>query len=118
MANTVVIDVREPAMVHDGEEIAGSELAAAQLSGIAGVSIEGMPDRVCNGAYLAAGQCEGCPRFASTEGKHLYYDREEKRWCLNHVLSPASHTSLAHITSARGLLPTGVQRMSSVGTLL
>eukprot|EP01043_Picozoa_sp_COSAG02_P031814 COSAG02_NODE_2094_length_9849_cov_9.775282_2_plen_877_part_00 len=92
------------------EEIAGSELAAAQLGGIAGVSIEGMPERVCNGAYLAAGQYEGCPRFASTEGKHLYYDREEKRWCLNHAFSPASHTSLAHITSASGRLPTGVQQ--------
>ena len=63
------------AEVSDSEPLAeqtACNAAKEQLTDVAGVTIEGMPQAEFNSVYLPVGEHEGWVRFESAEGKHLY----------------------------------------------
>ena len=83
------------------------EAAVAQLSGVAGVKLKGLPVREFNGIYKPAGEHEGWPRFENAEGKHLFRFVADGEWYLEDDFVPESTTPQAYVASASGPLPVG-----------
>ena len=81
------------------------EAAVAQLSGVAGVKLKGLPVREFNGIYKPAGEHEGWPRFENDSGKHLFRFVADGEWYLEDDFVPESTTPQAYVASASGPLP-------------
>ena len=90
----------------EAAEQAVCDAAKAQLAGVAGVAIDGMPDAEFNSVYLPVGEHEGWVRFASAAGKHLYRQQERQLWALRDTFDPAATGAAAYVY-ADGLVPAG-----------
>ena len=91
----------------EAAEAAACTAAKEQLADAAGATVEGMPKAEYNAVYLWIGDHDGCLRFESPEGKHLYRQIERREWQLaDRFDSDAEYTQAAEIKTPDGMLPT------------